>query len=224
MPAERIDALVLIMVGAMLGIFAYLLTWFKTNPELAQMAQIMLIFGIIGIMARFFALLMGERVAFSMNLPGARAVPIALSAGMLVVGAGAIWGQIQPGLSVDFLAGTTINVQRAYFVLAAIAEECFFQWGVLLFGVALLSNRSLVFMESLKLPGEPIALVGASILFAVWHVAVYGTGPEFQLMFVYRFLFGLSYLLPGYLWGERYVGVAMLAHAAINYIAAGGMA
>jgi len=73
--------------------------------------------------------------------------------------------------------------------------------------------------ESIRLPGELISLVGTSFLFALWHVAVYGTGPALQLMFIYRMLFGLSYLASGWMWGERYLGIPLLAHITINLIA-----
>jgi len=221
---ERIDPLVIILSVAMFLVFAYLLTWSGKHPDLAQKSMFLLMFGVMGILGRFFwAFAFGEYIKISPNLPVSRAMLTAISAMFIVMAAGTIWGQIRPGMSLEFLAGTTITVQRAFFALAAISEELFFTWGVLLGGIALLSNRSLYFFETVKLPGELISLVGTCLLFALWHTAVYGTGAPLQLMFVYRFLFAGSYLLSGWIWGERYLGIAMLAHVSINLIATGAM-
>jgi len=218
---ERVDPVIIVLIGAMFLVFAYLLTWFDQFPELAQKCQFLLMMGTIGIMSRFFwAFGFGEYIRPDLNVSGARIFFTAVSAMLLVVTAGAIWQRIMPGLSLPFLAGTTVTVQKAFFGLAAISEELFFTWAILLGGIVLLSHRSLVFFEALPIPGEPIALIGASLLFSMWHTAVYGTATAaLSLMFVYRFLFGMSYILAGYIWGERYLGIAMLAHVTINLLA-----
>jgi len=218
---ERIDAVVIVLIGAMYLVFAYLLTWFDSFPELATKCQFLLMMGTIGVMARmFWAFGFQEYLRPDLNVSGSRLFLTIVSALMLVLTAGAVWSQIQPGLSLPFLAGTTVTVKKAFFSLAAISEELFFTWAILLGGIVLLGQRSLVFYEALRIPAEPLALIGASLLFAMWHTAVYGTATTaLSLMFVYRFLFGLSYILAGYLWGERYMGIAMLSHVTINLLA-----
>jgi len=200
-----VDPIVILLIGTMFLVFAYLLTWFDKHPDLAIKCQFLLMLGVIGVLGRFFW-------AFGFQ-------QYIRPAALLVASAGVIWAQIRAGSSFEFLAGTTITVRRAFFSLAAVSEELFFIWGIMLGGISILSSRSLMLFESIRLPGELISLVGTSFLFALWHVAVYGTGAALQLMFIYRMLFGLSYLASGWMWGERYLGIPLLAHITINLIA-----
>jgi len=221
---ERIGPVVIILISTMILVFAYILTWADTNPKLAQASMSLLVMAMIGIMGRFaWAFIGGQQIRPTLDFSVSRLGLTALSATFLVIAAAGMWKAIQAEMiskgSVAFLAGTTITIQRAFYVLAAISEECFFTWGIMLGGIVLLSNRKILFLEKVPFPGTAMALLGSCVLFAIWHTAVYGTGEILQLMFIYRLLFGMSYIISGMLWGEKSIGIAMLAHATINFVA-----
>jgi len=211
------------MLGVAMLTFSYLMTWFDENQPLATKCNFLLVLLVTGVVARLlWWLVFRESLRGDLHFSSGRMVITAISAGLLVATASRLWVVVKAGMSAEFLAGASINVQRAFYVLAAVSEESFFCWAVLLGGLVLLGNRQLVLLEKLPLPGWPIALFGTSILFAVWHAAVYGTGAMLQMMFFYRLLFGFSYIASEWFWGEKYLGIAMLAHATINYLATGG--
>jgi len=208
-------------------IFMWLTTWYDDYPAMATKANFVLVMGILGLIGLVaWGIVGGRKLNITTNFSAVRLALTILTAMMIVGAAAGIWAQIQArmiaGGAFSFLAGQTLDVNRAFLVLIAVAEELFFNWGILLGLVVIFANRRVIFDSRIPFPGILIALVAASLIFAVFHGAVYGYTNALWLMFIYRMLMGGSYVMSGYLWGENNIAPAMVAHATINFLAAGG--
>lgn len=101
-----------------------------------------------------------------------------------------------------------VPVSGTLFVLMmAVAEECFF--------------RAFLLTSFVKMSGnELLAIIGSSLIGAIYHIAVYGTSDALIAMVLLGFIvLGASYVASGYR-----LSVPMGAHVIINLLSSTGVA
>jgi len=219
---ERISVWLVVLIVLGLLAHGYNMTQIDQDSDLAVKSHFFLIIMVVGLVVRgAMAAVFNYKLVPDMRPNAYKLALYMVFAGILIMSSGAIWSMTAPEAP-GFLAGATVTQVKLFYTFGAVAEEIFWIWGIFLplcvvFGIFSVS----LFGRKLPFPPWTLALLTVCILFAVFHRAVYETAPQLWLMFVYRAVFTLSYILSAWWGGTRDITIAVLAHMTVNYLASG---
>lgn len=211
---EQIDSFALMLIGFGIMSLVFLMTWVDDYPDLSIKATMMLVMAAIAMSTRLPTAILGlSRVRFVRGLDPAYFSTIVLGGVVCSVSAGVIYMLfVRPFIQAAFLEQASAVVSLLFYILAAVCEELFWLWIPFAGLAAVLGNRTVQIGGGVGIPGLAIGFACSTILFPMYHMAVYGTDMSaFFALLVYRLVLNLSYVLSG-----RILAIPILGHIAIN--------